>query len=189
MQCGHAPAIVQRCGHELAIMLLITSCLWTPDSSSQHLTVPCHADDVCRLVYTPLPAGLCGTSGTADGGATTTARLSDSVQGVADDHATDTVFFVDTASHTLRRLGAGTSLHGMYGMRVGLQFFASLVLLLDKSLQHLPGHLCTGVVSTLAGTPGQSGYVEGTGIAARFNNPSAIAHNPADPNAVYVFDK
>jgi sugar lactone lactonase YvrE len=43
-----------------------------------------------------------------------------------------------------------------------------------------------GVVTTVAGGPGQQGYVEGTGSAARFNMPSGIAVNAS--GTLYVAD-
>lgn len=45
--------------------------------------------------------------------------------------------------------------------------------------------LATGVVTTLAGSPGLSGTSDGTGAAARFNNPMGIA---SDGTNVYVAD-
>lgn len=44
----------------------------------------------------------------------------------------------------------------------------------------------TGVVTTLAGTPGAAGFVDGVGAAARFNEPTAIA--PHFSGALFVAD-
>lgn len=46
--------------------------------------------------------------------------------------------------------------------------------------------LSTGVVTTLAGTAGVKGSTDGTGAAARFNSPVAIAWNGAD--SLYISD-
>jgi DNA-binding beta-propeller fold protein YncE len=46
--------------------------------------------------------------------------------------------------------------------------------------------VATGVVTTLAGQPGVSGSTDGTGSAARFDNPMAIAFDGAD--SLYVAD-
>jgi hypothetical protein len=46
--------------------------------------------------------------------------------------------------------------------------------------------LATGEVSTLAGTAGQSGSADGTGTAARFNNPQGVT---TDGNNLYVVDQ
>src|SRR5439155_497450 len=46
--------------------------------------------------------------------------------------------------------------------------------------------IATGAVTTLAGTPGQYGAADGTGAAARFSDPSAIASDGA--GNLYVAD-
>lgn len=46
----------------------------------------------------------------------------------------------------------------------------------------------SGQVSTYAGTAGLTGSTDGTGAAARFNNPTGIAYNPARRN-LYVADQ
>ena len=45
----------------------------------------------------------------------------------------------------------------------------------------------TGGVTTLAGSPGLGGFLDGTGAAALFNNPRGIAVK-ADGSAIYVYD-
>ena len=47
--------------------------------------------------------------------------------------------------------------------------------------------VATGVVTTLAGTSGTSGTVNGTGVAALFNHPDALVANAAG-TTVYVAD-
>ena len=46
--------------------------------------------------------------------------------------------------------------------------------------------IATGAVTTIAGTAGQSGTTDGTGAAARFNNPHGLAYDGA--GALYVSD-
>jgi len=56
----------------------------------------------------------------------------------------------------------------------------------DSGNQTIRKITAAGVVSTLAGSPGQSGSIDGSGAAARFNNPVAVAVD--GPGNVYVAD-
>jgi hypothetical protein len=53
---------------------------------------------------------------------------------------------------------------------------------------HCLRSIVVGMVMTLAGQPGQSGYLEGSGAAARFNGPSAVAVDPLRGQYALVAD-
>ena len=98
------------------------------------------------VVTTPLNvstlAGLPLSSGSGDG-AGSAARFH-SLTDVATDNAGN-LYVADTDNHTIRKISVST-----------------------------------GMVSTLAGLAGNSGSTDGTGMAARFNNPSGVAVDDAD---------
>lgn len=149
-------------------------------------------------------AGKAGTAGSADG--TGTAATFDTPSGVAVD-ASGTLYVADTLNHTIRKItsaGVVTTFAGKAGtagstdgaLNVAL-FSAPQGLALDPTGAYLyvadtnndtirKITLSSGTVSTLAGTAGSAGSVDGMGAAARFNGPTDIA---VDKNgSLYVTD-
>lgn len=149
-------------------------------------------------------AGQVGTAGRADGMGS--AARFNAPSGVAVD-AAGNLYVADTLNHSIRKItaaGVVSTLAGQSGFSgrtdgVGAEarFFGPQGLALDASLANLyvadtNNHtirrivLATAVGSTLAGGAGEPGAVDATGVAARFNAPSAIA---VDKNGtVYVAD-
>lgn len=147
-------------------------------------------------------AGLAGASGTTNG--TGSAARFDFPIGVAVD-AAGNVFVADSRSFTLRRItpagvvstfaGSPYLLGSADGTGSAARFFLPYGLAIDGAgnLYVADGgnHLIRkvspeGVVSTLAGAANQAGAVNGTGSAARFNNPFGVAVDSA--GNVYVAD-
>jgi uncharacterized protein YjiK len=146
-------------------------------------------------------AGTPGTSGSADG--TGTAARFYYPTGVAVDSAGN-VYVADT-NHTIRKVtaaGVVTTLAGTPGIfgsvdgtGAAARFddphgvavdSAGNVYVADFYNSTIRKITATGVVSTLAGTPGVSGSADGTGAAARFYNPTGVAVDSA--GNVYVAD-
>jgi sugar lactone lactonase YvrE len=136
-------------------------------------------------------AGNLGGYGNLDGPGSA-ARFGDPY-GVACD-ALGNVFVADSGNHTLRKIApdgtvstlAGAS--GLYGTADGTGSSArfrgphNLILdpagnlyIADRSNHTVRKMTPGGVVTTLAGGPGQSGAVDGNGTAARFKYPGALA--------------
>ncbi|MDL1948765.1 hypothetical protein FBQ97_03005, partial [Acidobacteria bacterium ACD] len=147
-------------------------------------------------------AGLAGTSGNADGTGTT-ARFS-GPQGVAVDSA-GTVTVGDSYNHAIRQVssaGVVTTLAGLPGTSgsadgtgTAARFYlpASVarddggnVYVADRGNHAIRVVTPGGVVTTLAGQPGTSGSVDGTGTAARFYRPQGVAVDAA--GNVFVAD-
>ena len=148
-------------------------------------------------------AGLAGTSGTADG-TNSAARFYN-----PEDVAVDTggnVYVADTGNHTIRKItpdGIVTTLAGLagtsgtadgtnsaarfnqpYGVAVDTNGTVYVADTFNHTIRKItPG----GVASTLAGLAGVSGSTNGTGGAARFNDPAGVAVD-ADDNLQYVAD-
>ena len=145
-------------------------------------------------------AGTAGTRGSADG--TGAAARFDSPYGVATD-AGGNVYVSDRFNGTIRkispagvvttfagkRFGAdGTGAEASFDGPRGLATDASgNVYVADQSNNTIRKITPAGVVTTLAGTAGRAGSADGTGAAARFSLPSAVATD-ADGN-VYVVDR
>lgn len=147
-------------------------------------------------------AGMAGVSGSADG--TGTAALFRFPTGIAVD-ASGNLYVSDSGSYTIRKItpaGLVSTLAGMAGVTgsadgVGgaARFNVPLAVTADPA-----GNLYVsdtlnrtirkitpaGLVSTLAGTPGLAGSDDGTGPAARFQEPLGIALDSA--GNVYVAD-
>lgn len=140
-------------------------------------------------------AGARGQAGSADGAAAT-ARFNDPT-GLL--RAPDgTVFVADTANATIRQIspaGAVTTLAGSPGTRgnqngtgAAATFTAPAALARDAAgdlyVSDTQSHVirritAAGVVTTFAGTPGSAGDSDGTGAAARFNQPAGLAFDGA----------
>lgn len=149
-------------------------------------------------------AGQAGAAGSADG-AGSVARFF-GPQGVALDPTGGTLYVADTNNHTLRKItlanGAVTTLAGTAGAAGSAdgaggaaRFNAPLDVATDSSgnlyvadtdSSTIRSVTPAGVVSTLSGLAGSSGAADGTGSAARFNHPSALAVDSAF--TVYVLD-
>ncbi len=138
-------------------------------------------------------AGLAGTYGSADG--TGSAARFHPPEDVAVDGAGN-VYVADTGNDTIRKItvaGVVTTLAGqarevavrsvdgvgsavrfgaLYGVAVDS---AGNLYVADRSNYTIRKIDAWGVVTTLAGLAGLSGYVDGTGSAARFNYPQSVA--------------
>ena len=146
--------------------------------------------------------GTAGLSGTTD--ATGSAARFNAPSGVATGPS-NTVFVADTGNHTIRKItsaGAVTTLAGSPGLTGSTDAtttaarFHSPVGITSDSAGNL--YICdagnhtirkitaSGVVTTLAGSPGLTGTNNGTGSAARFNNPRGIAIDSS--GTLYIAD-
>lgn len=116
------------------------------------------------------------------------------------DAAGDTAFVADTGNHVVRRVdlqtGAVTTIAGSAGLAGSADGFgaaarfrapARLALSPDESyllVSDTQNHtirrldLLTGQVTTVAGSPGSSGDSDGSGAAARFDNPQGLVISP-----------
>ena len=136
-------------------------------------------------------AGTAGARGTTD--ATGVDARFAAPAGIARD-ASGTLFVADSLSHTLRKIsssGAVTTLAGSAGVAgsadgtgASARFnypsgvaadTAGNIYVADSGNNTVRKVTSTGVVTTLAGTAGTRGSLDGTGSAARFNNPTGLA--------------
>jgi DNA-binding beta-propeller fold protein YncE len=118
------------------------------------------------------------------------------------------LYVADHINHLIRRAltpsGQATTVAGQFGIvgsidgtRTGAQFNTPTGIALDGTgrLYVADTNNCTirsiviatGQVTTVAGTPGQCGYLDGTGTAARFNQPRGLAIDAAG-TTLYVVD-
>lgn len=147
-------------------------------------------------------AGLAGQFGSADG--TGSAARFWRPSGLAVDGAGN-VYVTDRANNNIRKVtpsGAVTTLAGMAGgagsadgTRSAARFCypsgvavdgAGNVFVVDSRNYTIRKVTPTGVVTTLAGLAGQSGSMDGSGSAARFDYPSGVATDVA--GNIYVAD-
>ena len=166
-----------------------------PDANGS--TLPANGAVVSTL------AGAAGSIGSADGPAGV-ARFNNPF-GVAVD-AAGTVYVADASNQTIRKItpaGAVSTLAGTAGSAgsadgtgAAARFSnpsgvavdaAGAVYVADTNNHTIRKISLAGAVSTLAGTAGIFGSANGTGAAARFNNPSGVAVDAA--GAVYVADR
>ena len=148
-------------------------------------------------------AGLAGSSGSADGTGST--ALFGDPMGVAVDGAGN-VYVADILNCTIRKITAAgevTTLAGQVGVRgsadgmgSAAQFYSPENLAVDgwgnvyvgdTDNETIRQITATGVVTTLAGLAGVSGYADGTGSAARFTGPCGVALDGA--GNLYVADE
>ncbi len=149
-------------------------------------------------------AGLPGVTGTSDG--TGAGARFNQPEGVEVDPTTGSVYVADTRNHTIRAitpLGAVTTLAGLAGafgvadgtgavarfrFPGGLSFDGAGVLHVADTLNYKVRRVTlAGVVTTLAGSSGTPGTMNGTGSAAEFSSPEALVVDPAN-GSVYVAD-
>jgi hypothetical protein len=147
-------------------------------------------------------AGLAGQAGTADGTGSN-ARFND--PGGLTIAADGTVTVADTANATIRRITAagvvttlagsttvrgnadGTGAAATFNSPIGIAQDSTGTLFIADAQNHTIRRVTTaGAVTTLAGTAGNSGTADGTGNAARFNNPKGVAVDLS--GNVYVAD-
>ncbi len=148
-------------------------------------------------------AGTPGSSGSMDG--TGAAALFNGPQGLAIDSA-GILYVADTNNDTIRKVvlttGGVTTIAGLAGssgsadgLGSAARFNAPLdvavdtagnLYVADADNDTIREILPSGQVSTLAGLAGNSGAADGTGSAARFNSPSAVAVDLS--GNVYVAD-
>ncbi len=136
-------------------------------------------------------AGSLGNAGTADG--TGTAARFSNPTGIAID-GSGNLFVADCGGPTIRKItpaGVVTTLAGLantsgsvdgtgsaarFNCPRGIEIDASGVLYVTDSNNHTIRKVTgAGVVTTLAGTAGSAGSVDGTGSVARFNYPAGMA--------------
>jgi sugar lactone lactonase YvrE len=148
-------------------------------------------------------AGSAGNGGSTDGTGST-ARFQ-GPQGLAIDTSSN-LYVADTNNHTIRKVVLSTKivttvagLAGNSGSADGIRSLARFnypsdvavdedgdLFVADTENHTVRMILPSGLVSTLAGLAGAKGGADGTGSAARFNSPSAVAVDLSDN--VYVAD-
>jgi hypothetical protein len=137
-------------------------------------------------------AGLAGVTGFVNG-TDSTARFNRPV-GLAVD-ANDNILVADTWNHVIRKITPAGVVTTFAGNTSFNPFYFPEGVAVDRSngtvyvadtLNHVVRKIVNGTVSVLAGTSGSSGNVNGTGSAARFNEPRGIS---VDTNGdIYVGD-
>lgn len=139
-------------------------------------------------------AGAPGVSGSTDG-SLAAARFY-APYGVVRDSA-GYLFVTDSGSHTIRKISGvgvstfagtagvsgttnGTGAAARFASPAGMAIDAANNIFLADEANHTIRKITpTGVVTTVAGTAGVSGYVNATGTAAKFANPAGIAIDSA----------
>ncbi len=135
-------------------------------------------------------AGTAGTGGSANG--TGTAALFNQPYGMAVD-GSGNIYVVDTGNNMIREVtqagvvttvagsissgsSDGTGGSASFNQPVGIAIDASGNLYVSDSGNGTIRKIASGgVVTTIAGTPGVSGYSDGTGAAAQFGSPRGLA--------------
>jgi sugar lactone lactonase YvrE len=153
-------------------------------------------------VFSVVAGGGAGGAGSADG--TGAAAQFNDPRGIAVDGG-GTLYVADSANDTIRKIAPGgvvTTLAGSPGQKgsadgtgsaarfnfpsaVAVDVYAN-VYVADAGNDTIRMITPAGVVSTIAGSPGLAGSADGTGGAARFNEPEGIAVDPS--GVLYVAD-
>lgn len=147
-------------------------------------------------------AGQASVSGTANG-VGSSAQFNDPAGMVTD--PAGNLYLADTRNHVIRRIGTngavttfagqmgvagtgdGTGVQARFNTPSGIAIDAAGFLFVTDTGNHTVRKLTpAGVVSTIAGTAGQSGFTDAQGSAARFNSPLGIA--VAANGTLYVAD-
>ncbi len=147
-------------------------------------------------------AGLAGNTGSTDGTGTA-ARFRSPFAVTAD--GSGNLYVADTSNHTIRKVTSGgvvTTLAGTanssgsvdgsgsaarFNFPTGVAVNGSgNIIVADAFNQTIRSITPAGVVTTLAGSAGLTGSVDGTGSAARFNLPSSVSVDAT--GTVYVAD-
>lgn len=179
------------------------NCVATPDQCPKGLA--CNPlTKLCEAPPTTLSL-VAGGLGVAGDGAGAGASFKTPVNVVADGEGN--LYVADYGNHTIRKVVVSTGevttiagLAGMAGSKDGpgavARFNGPLGLALDGAGALYVGEyfnhtirkvdVCTGTVTTLAGTEGMTGSADGQGDAARFNGPYGLACDGA--GALYVAD-
>ncbi|MGA2867171.1 MAG: hypothetical protein ABSF95_22060 [Verrucomicrobiota bacterium] len=168
---------------------------WRPygvalDGAANVYVADCHSSTIRKVtpggVVTTL-AGLAGCWGSADGTASG-ARFNEPY-GVAVDSAGN-VYVADTYNNAIRKVTPGgvvTTLAAGFNEPAGLAVDSAANVYVADTGNHTIDKVTPGrVVTTLAGQWGSSGANDGTGFAARFNQPAGVAVDSA--GNVYVAD-
>ena len=133
-------------------------------------------------------AGLDGHAGRVDG-AGADARFGDQAKGIAVDGA-GTVFVADGWNHGIRKIspdGRVATMSPAFVHASGVALDKAGNLFVSDSGNHTIVEISTdGAVIVLAGRAGQPGNADGVGAAARFNQPKAMAIDPA--GTIWVAD-
>jgi len=171
--------------------------LFVADSSNDTIRMVTPGGIVTRFAGTPKTAGF------ADGPRELAQFTGPG--GVATD-SSGNVYVADSGNYTVREISASgqvTTIAGSVGVQgtsdgtgTGAQFYDMQNLAADGlgNLYVVDGMadtvrkvvIATGQVTTLAGAPGKSGELDGTGGAARFNDPTGVTTDPS--GNVYVSD-
>ena len=181
------------------------------DASGATVYVADSWNNVLRAINTATQAvstvAGAASAGTADGVGSAARFHTDS--GVAADASGAVVFVADTANNTIRRFdaatravttvagvaaesgaadGTGSAARFNWPSGIAVDGAGTTAYVADwgnSTIRRI--QLASGVVTTLAGAPGQAGYADGTGSAARFAAPEKVAVNAAG-TTVFVAD-
>jgi sugar lactone lactonase YvrE len=189
-------ASAARFSFPYGLALDVAGNLYVADTSNQTIRKITPAGAVSTL------AGTAGQSGAADGNGS--AAKFNFPQGIAVDPS-GVVYVADTANDTIRKITpagmvttlAGSAAHpgtadgtgaaAAFNLPMGLVTDpAGNLYVADSSGNTVRKVTPAGVVTTLAGTAGQHGFMDGTGGAARFGFPQGITIDPA--GSLYVAD-
>jgi streptogramin lyase len=139
-------------------------------------------------------AGKAGVAGS--GGTPRSAALFNGPQGLAIG-PDQTLFISDTGNHAIRRIlptGQASKVAGLYGVRgsadgagstarfntpLGIAVGSNGDIFVADSVNNTVRKIVGTTVTTIAGTPGRTGSVDGDSVNARFNTPVGLALDPS----------